>query len=60
MATDSNITPPAGRKPPQFGGLANFLVIVVLVVAFFLLAQSMARHRFHEGDRLNRNGTLRP
>ena len=37
-----------------------FLVFVVLAVAFFLLAQSMVRHRFHEGGRIDRHGTLRP
>jgi hypothetical protein len=28
-----------------------------LAVAFFLLAQSMVRHRFHEGGRIDRHHT---
>jgi hypothetical protein len=59
MTTDSNRTAPAGQKPPRFG-IRSLLFTVVLALIFFLLFQSMARHRFHEGDRLNRNGTLRP
>ncbi len=59
MTTDSNTTAPAGRKPPEFG-VGKFLIIVVLAIIFFLLAQSMVRHRFHAGGRFNRNGTIRP
>jgi hypothetical protein len=59
MTTDSNPTAPAGRVPPGFG-VGKFLFIVVLAIIFFLLAQSMVRHRFHAGGQFNRNGTLRP
>jgi len=58
MTTDSNTTAPAGRKPPEFG-VGRFLFIVVLAIIFFLLAQSVVRHRFFSGGRINRNGTLR-
>jgi hypothetical protein len=59
MTTNSNRTAPAGRKSPWFG-IGKFLLLVVLVVTFFLLAQSMVRHRFFRGGGLNRNGSIRP
>jgi len=31
-----------------------------LALILFWLAQSMVRHRFHEGGRLNRNGSIVP
>jgi hypothetical protein len=58
MTTDPNTTSPSGREPPEFG-LEKFLFVVVLAIIFFLLAQSMVRHRFFRGGRINRNGTLR-
>jgi hypothetical protein len=48
----------ARREPPRFG-IGSFLFIVVFAVILFLVAQSMVRHRFHVGGRINRNGTLR-
>jgi hypothetical protein len=57
MTSNSNVTDPAGGKPPRFG-IGSFLFIVVLAVILFLLAQSMVRHRFFSGGRLNRNGTI--
>lgn len=59
MTTDSSRTAPAGQKPSRFG-TGSLLFAVVLALIFFLLFQSMARHRFHEGDQFDRNGTLRP
>jgi hypothetical protein len=56
---DSNTTAPSGRKPPQFG-IGSFLLVVVLAVIFFLLAQSMVGHRFHVGGGFNRNGSIGP
>jgi hypothetical protein len=58
-SSDLNTTAHAGRKPPRFG-TGKFLFVVVLAVIFFLLAQRMVRHRFLEGGRVNRNGTLGP
>ncbi len=52
MTTYSNTPAPAGRKAPSFG-IGNFLFVVVLAFLFFLLAQSMVRHRFCEGRRIN-------
>src|ERR1022692_5138396 len=48
MASSLNTTDPAGRKPPSFG-IRQFLFIVFLAVIFFLLGQSMVRHRFFQG-----------
>jgi hypothetical protein len=59
MTSYSNTTGSNGRKPPRFG-IGTFLFVVVLAFVFFLLAQSMVRHRFHEGGRVNRNGSLVP
>ena len=59
MTTDSNSAAHAGRKPPRFG-IGSLVIIVVLGVIFFLLGQSMVRHRFFRGGRINPNGTLRP
>jgi len=52
-----NTTPPAGREPPSFG-IGQFLFVVILAVIFFLLGQSMVRHRFHQGGRVHRNGSM--
>ena len=57
MKSNSNVTDPAGGKPPRFG-IGSFLFIVALAVILFLLAQSMVRHHLHVGGRLNRNGTI--
>ena len=52
-----NTTPPAGREPPSFG-IGQFLFVVVLAVILFLLGQSMVHHRFFEGGRVHRNGSI--
>jgi hypothetical protein len=57
MTTDSNTPPSKGRKSPRCG-IGAFLAIIVLTFIFFLLAQSMVRHRFHEGGWVNRNGSI--
>ena len=59
MTTNSKTTNPVRQKSPWLA-IGRFLFFVVLAVAFFLLAQSMVRHRFHEGGRIDRHGTLRP
>ena len=59
MTTNSKTTTPARQRSPWFE-IGRFLFFVVLAVAFFLLAQSMVRHRFHEGGRIDRHQTLRP
>jgi hypothetical protein len=45
-----------GREPPSFG-LGQFLFVAVLAVIFFLLGQSMVRHRFFQGGREHWNGS---
>jgi hypothetical protein len=57
MTTSLNTSARAGRKPPSFG-IRQFLVGVVLAVILFLLGQSMVRHRFFEGGRFHRNGSI--
>jgi hypothetical protein len=57
MTTSLNTRAPAGRKPPSFG-IGQFLFVVVLAVILFLLGQSMVRHRFFEGGRFHRNGSV--
>jgi len=57
MTTDLNTTPPAGGPPPSFG-IDKLLFLVVLAVLFFLLGQSMVRHRFFQGGRFHRNGSV--
>jgi hypothetical protein len=48
---------PDGREPPSFG-IGRFLFVAVLAVILFLLGQSMVRHRFFQGGREHRNGSL--
>jgi len=57
MTNHLNTTGAAGRKPPWFD-IGRFLLIVGLVVMFFLLAQSMVRHRFCVGGRVHQNGSI--
>ena len=57
MKTHSDTTDPAGHKPPSFG-IRQFLFIVFLAVIFFLLGKSMVRHRFFQGGRVHRNGSI--
>jgi hypothetical protein len=59
MKSDSNITTPGEPKPPRFG-MGHLLFIIVLAVIGFLLVQSMVQHRFHEGGRRQRNGSIGP
>ena len=47
----------AWREPPSFG-IGQFLFVVVLVVVLFLFGQSMVRHRFFQGGREHRNGSI--
>jgi hypothetical protein len=57
MANPSNSTDPAGPEPPSFG-TREFLFVLLLAVLFFLLGHSMVRHRFFEGGRVHRNGSI--
>ena len=55
--TTSHTTNPAGSKPPSFG-IGQFLFVVVLAIILFLLGHSMVRHRFFQGEREHRNGSI--
>ena len=59
MTTHLDTTAPERRKSPWFG-IGRFLFIVILAVIFFMLAQSMVRHRFFRGGRVQRNGSIGP
>jgi hypothetical protein len=52
-----NPTDPQREKPPSFGP-REFLFVVFLAVILFLLGHSMVRHRFFQGGRFHRNGSL--
>ena len=57
MTTDLNTTDPSGRTPPSLG-TGKLLFTIVLAVVLLLLGQSMVRHRFFEGGRFHRNGSV--
>ena len=59
MTPNFNTAAPAGRNSPWVRTI-KFLIIVVLVIILFLLGQSMVRHRFFRGGRVNRPDTVRP
>jgi hypothetical protein len=52
-----NTPTPDGRKPPSYG-IGQFVFVVVLAVILLLLGQSMVRHRFFQGGRDHRNGSI--
>jgi len=54
----SNHQMPSGPKSPWLE-IGKFLLLLVFVVAFFLLAQSMVRHRFFQGGRIDERDVLR-
>jgi hypothetical protein len=58
MTTGSNTPGPPERGPARFG--IGGLLLVVLAVLVFLLAQDMVRHRFFRGGWVNRNGSISP
>jgi hypothetical protein len=57
MTAYSNTPNPPERKPPSFGA-AQFIFTLVLAVLLFLLGQSMVRHRFFQGGKFHRNGSV--
>ena len=57
MGTKLNKADRDDGKWPRVG-IGEFLLIVGLAVVFFLLAQSMVRHRFFEGGHYGRNGSI--
>jgi hypothetical protein len=59
MAKNSDKAAPAREKSPWFQ-VGQFLFLIGLAIAVFLLGQSMVHHRFFRGGWINQNGTLRP
>ena len=58
QAMKSSRQVPSGPRSPWFG-IGGFLTVLVLVVFFFLLAQSMVRHRFFRGGRVDQHDVIR-
>jgi hypothetical protein len=58
MTTDLKPTAPEREKSPWFQ-VVQFLFLVAFAIAVFLLAQSMVRHRFHQGSRMDRYGHIK-
>jgi hypothetical protein len=50
--------PAPPRREPLFFRIGQFLFVAVLAVILFLLGQSMVRHRFFQGGREHRNGSI--
>jgi len=48
---------PAATEQPSFG-TKHFLFVLLLAVLFFILGHSMVRHRFFQGGRVHRNGSV--
>ena len=59
MTKKSDKAAPAREKSPWFQ-IAQFLFLVGLAVAVFLLAQSMVRHRFCQGRQIEHITTQAP
>jgi len=59
MTKNSDKAAPVREMSPWFK-IAQFLLLVGLAVAVFLLAQSMVHHRFFRGGWVNQHGVLRP
>jgi hypothetical protein len=58
MTTNSNAPIPSGRS--LWFRIGQFLFVVVLAVAFYLLGLSMVHHRFFRGGYINQHGVLKP
>ena len=59
MTTYSKAPTSEGETPPSFG-IGKFLFVVALGFVFFLLAQSMVRHRFCQGRQIDHLTTQTP
>jgi hypothetical protein len=56
--TISSNTPGSEEPKSRWSGIGKFLFIVALVIIFYLLGQSMVHHRFFQGGRVHRNGSI--
>jgi hypothetical protein len=52
-----NTPTPAGRQSPSFG-VGQFVFVIVLLAMLLLLGQRMVHHRFFQGGREHRNGSI--
>ncbi len=52
-------TDPAVRQSPWLG-IVKFLFLATFIVALFLLAQAMVRHRFFQGGWVDQHDVLKP
>jgi len=59
MTAKSDTPSPEIRSSPRLL-IARVLVVVVLAALIYLLGQSMVRHRFFQGGRINQHGRLMP
>jgi hypothetical protein len=59
MATRSN-TPTRPREMSPWFDVGQFVFLIGLAVAVFLLGQSMIHHRFFRGGYINQYGILKP
>jgi hypothetical protein len=57
MGTDSGSGLELERKQ-RAAGILKSLCVVVLIVLFFVLAESMVHHRFFRGGRVHLNGSI--
>jgi hypothetical protein len=58
MSTHSNDAAPQGPRSPWFQ-IGRLLLLAALVIALFLLGQSMVQHRFFRGGHMDRYDHLR-
>jgi hypothetical protein len=49
----------SGREKSPWFQVGQFLLLVALAVALFLLGQSMVHHRFFQGGRIDRYGHIK-
>jgi flagellar basal body-associated protein FliL len=59
MTKNANEEAPERQKSLWFR-IGQFLFVVVLAVAFYLLGLSMVHHRFFRGGYINQHGVLKP
>jgi len=59
MTKNANEEAPERQKSLWFR-IGQFLFVVVLAVAVFLLGLSMVHHRFFRGGYINQHGVLKP
>jgi hypothetical protein len=59
MTANSEVPRPAEQNS-RWVSIARVLFVVILAVLIYLLGQSMVRHRFFRGGRINQHDRLMP